>query len=36
LLPPLIINAEEAEQIVTTVCELIESFLTEHAVESVA
>jgi acetylornithine aminotransferase len=36
LLPPLIINAEEAEQIVTTVCELVEAFLTEHAVESVA
>lgn len=36
LLPPLIINAEEAEQIVSTVCELVESFLAEHAVESVA
>jgi acetylornithine aminotransferase len=36
LLPPLVINAEEADQIVNIVCELVEQFLATHAVESVA
>lgn len=36
LLPPLVINAEEAELIINKVCKLIRQFLTSHAVESVA
>jgi len=36
LLPPLIINAEEAELIVDKVCKLVLDFLSSHAVESVA
>lgn len=36
LLPPLVINAEEAELIINKVCKLIHQFLTSHAVESVA
>ncbi|MBD3634495.1 MAG: aspartate aminotransferase family protein [Methylophaga sp.] len=36
LLPPMIINAEEAELIVDKVCKLVLDFLSSHAVESVA
>ncbi|MCX4191324.1 aspartate aminotransferase family protein [Methylophaga sp. OBS1] len=36
LLPPMIINAEEAELIVDKVCRLVLDFLSSHAVESVA
>ncbi|WP_323135126.1 hypothetical protein [Methylophaga sp. OBS4] len=36
LLPPLVINAEEAEMIVNKVSELVINFLSSHAVESVA
>ncbi|HHA19446.1 MAG: aspartate aminotransferase family protein [Gammaproteobacteria bacterium] len=36
LLPPLVINADEANQIVTTVSELVLEFLASQAVESVA
>lgn len=36
LLPPLIINAEEADIIVDKVCKLVVAFLSSHAVESVA
>lgn len=36
LLPPMIINAEEAELIVNKVCKLVLDFLSSHAVESVA
>ena len=36
LLPPIIINAEEAELIVDKVCKLVLDFLSSHAVESVA
>lgn len=36
LLPPLVINQEEADLIVDKVCKLIRGFLSSHAVESVA
>jgi len=36
LLPPLVINAEEAELIVEKVSQLVLTFLSSHAVESVA
>jgi acetylornithine aminotransferase len=36
LLPPLVINAEEAGLIVDKVCKLVLDFLSSHAVESVA
>ncbi len=36
LLPPMVINAEEADLIVDKVCKLIEAFLSSRAVESVA
>lgn len=36
LLPPMIINAEEADLIVDKVCRLVLDFLSSHAVESVA
>jgi acetylornithine aminotransferase len=36
LLPPLVINAEEADLIVDKVCRLVLKFLSSHAVESVA
>lgn len=36
LLPPLVINKEEADLIVDKVCKLVRDFLSSHAVESVA
>ena len=36
LLPPLVINAQEAEQIVNTVSQLVKNFLAAQAIESVA
>jgi acetylornithine aminotransferase len=36
LLPPLVINSDEAEKIVSKVSELVIEFLAEHSTENVA